>query len=43
MLDGQRKSVDVPAHAAEKTGRDSLLIRPSGPPDDPVGQGTELN
>ena len=28
---------------AEKTGRLSLLNRPSCPPDDPIGQGTELN
>ena len=28
---------------AEKTGRGSLLNRPSCPPDDPIGQGTELN
>ena len=28
---------------AEKTGRGSLLNRPSCPLDDPVGQGTELN
>ena len=28
---------------AEKTGRGSLLTRPSCPPDDPVGQGTELD
>ena len=28
---------------AEKTGRGSLLNRPPCPPDDPVGQGTELN
>ena len=39
-----------PAHArtarrasAEKTGRGSLRNRPSRPPDDPTGQGTELN
>ena len=28
---------------AEQTGRGSLLNRPSCPPDDPIGQGTELN
>ena len=28
---------------AEKTGIESLLNRPSCPPDDPIGQGTELN
>ena len=28
---------------AEKTGRGSLLNRPSCPPDDPIGQGTEQN
>ena len=28
---------------AEKTGRGSLLNRPSCPPDDSIGQGTELN
>ena len=28
---------------AEKTGRGSPLIRPSCPPDDPIGQGTERN
>ena len=28
---------------AEKTGRGSLLNRPLCPPDNPVGQGTELN
>ena len=28
---------------AEKTGRGSLLNRPSCPPDDPNGQGTELD
>ena len=28
---------------AEKTGRGSLLNRPSCPPDDPIGQGTDLN
>ena len=28
---------------AEKTGRGALLNRPSCPPDDPIGQGTELN
>ena len=28
---------------AEETGRGSLLNRPSSPPDDPIGQGTELN
>ena len=28
---------------AEKTGRGSLLNRPSCPPDDPIGQGTEVN
>ena len=27
----------------EKTGRGYLLNRPSCPPDDPIGQGTELN
>ena len=51
MLDGQHLKVDIPAHArtaykglpAEKTGRGSLLNRPSCPLDDPVSQGAELN
>ena len=51
MLDGHNQRVDIPADArtcsqgppAEKTGRGSLLNRPLSPPDDPVGQGTELN
>ena len=51
LLDGKHQRVDIPAHArncsqgppAEKTGRGSLLNRPSRSPDDPVGQGTELN
>ena len=51
MLDGQHQRVDVTTHARtvrkglpqKKTGRGSLLKRPSCPPDDPIGQGTELN
>ena len=43
--------MDIPAHARtvhkgllhKKTGRGSLLNRPSCPPDNSIGQGTELN
>ena len=46
---GQHQRVDIPARARiahkdllqKKTGRGSLLNRPSCPPDDPIGQGTE--
>ena len=51
MLDGQRQSSVhsfpcrnfPPGPSAEKTRRESLPNRPSCPPDDPIGQGTELN
>ena len=48
MLDGQHQRVDSPAHARAAhevlpQKRRSLLNRRSCPPDDPVGQGTELN
>ena len=51
MLDGQHQRVDIPARAktadkgppAEKTGRGSLLNRPSYPPGRPSGSKTELN
>ena len=51
MLDGQHKKSGHPRPCqncsqgppAEKTGRRSLLNRPSSPSDDPVGQGTELS
>ena len=52
MLDGQQERVDIPAHAKtahkgfqqkKKNGRESVLNRPLGPPDDPIGQRTELN
>ena len=32
-----------PGPPAEKSGRGSRLNRPSCPPDDPIGQGTEMN
>ena len=42
MLDGQHQGVDIPAHA--RTAHKALLLtRPSCLPDDPIGQGTELN
>ena len=51
MLDGQHQRVDIPAHArtahkgppVEKTGRGSLLNRPSCIPNNFTGQGAELN
>ena len=52
VLDGQHQRVDISAHARtvdkgllpkKKTGRESLLNLPSCPPDDQIGQGTELN
>ena len=51
MLDGQHQKVDISAHTRiahkgllqKKTGRGSLLNRPSCPLDDRIGQGTELN
>ena len=51
MLDGKHQRADVFAHARtadngllqKKTGRGSLLNRPSCSPDEPIGQGTELN
>ena len=51
MLDGQHQKVDISAHTRiahkgllqKKTGRGSLLNRPSCSPDEPIGQGTELN
>ena len=51
MLDGQRQRVEIPAHARtahqglpqKKTGRGSLLYRPSCPLNDPVSQKTGLN
>ena len=51
MLDGQHQRVDVTTNARtvrkgllqKKTGRGSLLNRPSCLPDDPIGQGIELN
>ena len=50
MLDGPHQRVDIPAYARtahkgllQKTGRGSLLNRPSWPPNDPISQGTELN
>ena len=51
MLDGQHQRVDIPAHAGtahkgllqKRLEEKSLLNRPSCPPDDLIGQGTELN
>ena len=50
ILDGQHQRVDIPACARtayegllQKTRRGSMLNRPSWPPNDPIGQGTELN
>ena len=52
MLDGQHQGVDIPpcpchncsqGPPAEKTGRGSLLNHPLCPPDNSIGQGTELN
>ena len=51
MLDGQHQRVDIPAHAKtahkgllqKKIGRGSLLNRLLCPPDDLIGEGTELN
>ena len=51
MLDGQHQRVDIPAHArAAHSGllqkcfeEDFCLIVPHVPPDDPIGQGSELN
>ena len=47
LLDGQHQRVDISAipepparPPTEKTGRGSLLNRPSCPPDDQIGQGT---
>ena len=40
---GLRRAQNCGGLPAEKTGRGSLLNRPSCPPDDPIGQGTELN
>ena len=37
------KSTSNACMPAERTGRGSLLDRLSSPPDDPIGQGTELN
>ena len=49
-LERLHQRVDIPPKPevsqwppAEKTGRGSLLNRPSCLPNDPVGQGTELN
>ena len=50
MLDGQLQRVDLSANARTshkgfllKTGRRSLLNRPSCPPNNPIGERTELN
>ena len=51
MLDGQKTKSGHPCPCqncsqgppVEKTGRGSLLNRPSCPSDDPIGQGIELN
>ena len=55
MPDRQCHRMDIPAHAGtahnavaqkekkKKTGRGSLINRPSCVLDDPVGEGTELN
>ena len=51
MLDGEHQGVHISSHARtthngllqKKTGRVSLLNRPSCSSDDRIGQGTELN
>ena len=51
MLDGQHQRVDIPTHARtahkrllqKRLKEDLLLNLPSCFPDDPIGQGTELN
>ena len=43
-MDGQHQRVDIYAHArTAHKGRGSPLSHPSCPPDDPIGQGTELS
>ena len=47
MPDGQRQRVDMPELLTRASRRKDwkrfLLNRPSCPPDDPIGRGTELN
>ena len=50
MLDGQHQKVDISARARaahkgllQKRLEEALLNRPSCRPDDPIGQGIELN
>ena len=51
MRNKQRQRLDVPIHtrtahdgfSQKKTGRESVLNRPSCPPGKPIGLGTELN
>ena len=50
MLDGQHQRVEIRAHARtahkgllQEILEGDLLIRPSHPPDDPIGQGTDLS
>ena len=48
VADDMARAMSEPCHAprqplAEKIGGGSLLNRPSCPPDDPIGRGTEIN